>query len=907
MEYKRVLCQTEGFFTILVSLLAEPLSKTRRSEQEHLTIEIVLHLFRNVLAIQPVVHQTDNDKDTAAAVHYQLVQVLEQELVLDILCVLAADLDQPHSPNAAYNLLLMEILQHLVLPFPVDHVITAVNHSPKSNENNQDKSKSNNQTKTGLPSSTSTTTQTKASASYKPTTGGSGGTSSSAGGSLRNALLRERQSVQSHVTARHGNFGGQLVLEGERSPPEDENTKEDATTTTTNWTVSTTQYAQSTLGVTHNMAIINAASVSNKRTPVFLGALPSRAKDSCSGGSSGGTTPMARKACTVIGRFGQRFLADCFAPWAKSLKNEFRRDSVRLEDGDRVVWLQLVAYWSRLWRGLKVKPKQKSAFSSSIGPLLFTMDVFSFHLVHNAADTFTQHKEYGKLAYAVSLLKEMMILLQILYDSKDETEQIMAMGLLDRLFYGSEPLDRLPKLLSLWQPGQASHTYAADLVELVHTQIKLLERHAEACAALADPQSTKYQRKKKKESGTTDTITKMKMAAADFDVAGYVRKLCTPHNVFLYTQLLAKYDVNSPRLNHRVVSFLLRVAQFPIVVPEHNADEAGNNLQNPLVNTRTITLEPMLYNIRLLSVLHGILNDVAAIKDKHLQIVVQFAIRIVSHFAQLAEENPLLLVEALVKHPSAHRHCEAVMTHYVSEELVMLAERDLLLEEQNNWDEEDEEGDYPQGEGYDDDGEHEGRPSLHNRTSHNRSSRNPQNHKNNDDDDDSDSDGEIEFDGGLVEGVSKPTENDKTKRKAIVDDDDDDSDDEVDGDKGDDDNDQNKNNNITEDTPESPSKKQRTSNDEEELDRTNKTETSVEESENDSDNDDPMEIANKDSASTSASMEMKLDEVSKANDDEDNATVGTNEIPEDVVVADVTATTTAAAEAENLEGSDDEE
>ena len=721
LEYKRVLCQSDGFFSVLVSLLAEPLAKTRRTEEEHLCIEIVLHLLRNVLQAQPLMRHEDSHATTTY--HHQLIALLERELVLDVVCVLCADLEQPGSPNAAYNLLLMEVLQHLVLPYKLQHVVAASKAAKRNDgkSTNEDGGKS------------------------KHDGGKSSNLAVAGAGSLRGSLLRERQTALSMASARHGNFGGSLVLG-------------DATTTDakkgTNWTVSTTQYAATALGRTAITA--GGTTQGNKRVAVFVGALPSRH------GSQTAPTPAARTACAALARFCHRFLSDCFAPWAKSLKNEFRRDSVRLEDGDRVVWLQLVAYWSEYWRATK-----PTKAHSSIGPLLFTMDVFSFHLVHNAADTFTQHKEYGKLAHAVSLLKEMMILLQTLYDSADETEQIMAMGLLDRLFYGSEPLDRLPKLLSQWQPGHASHQYAADLAELVHTQIKMLERHAQVCADLVDDTGKRKKAKKNNiETAHTDTITKMKMAAADFDVMGYIRKLATAHNVYLYTQLLAQYDVNGTRLNHRIVTFLLRVSQFKIVVPEQSNQDDDEVPRNPIVNTtKVVTLEPMLYNVRLLWVLHSILNDVAAARDKSLETVVQFAVRIVNRFAAAAADNPMLLVEALVKHATPHRYCEALANHYVTEELVMMAERDILLEEQEKW----------QAEEYDQENEDEEDTSDAPRPLFRR----PRIAV------DSDDEGEVEFDGGAVEAVTTPEKSKtnrkskKKKRKAILEDsDEEDEDDE---------------------------------------------------------------------------------------------------------------------------------
>jgi timeless len=46
-----------GLFSVFVSLLAEPISKTgsARTDTDHLTIELVLHLFRNLLNAEPLI------------------------------------------------------------------------------------------------------------------------------------------------------------------------------------------------------------------------------------------------------------------------------------------------------------------------------------------------------------------------------------------------------------------------------------------------------------------------------------------------------------------------------------------------------------------------------------------------------------------------------------------------------------------------------------------------------------------------------------------------------------------------------------------------------------------------------------------------------------------------------------
>lgn len=67
VEYKRIVAHHSshydagngtGLLSIFVSLLAEPLSRSgaSRTDADHLTIELVFHLFRNLLAAEPLLH-----------------------------------------------------------------------------------------------------------------------------------------------------------------------------------------------------------------------------------------------------------------------------------------------------------------------------------------------------------------------------------------------------------------------------------------------------------------------------------------------------------------------------------------------------------------------------------------------------------------------------------------------------------------------------------------------------------------------------------------------------------------------------------------------------------------------------------------------------------------------------------
>ena len=329
-------------------------------------------------------------------------------------------------------------------------------------------------------------------------------------------------------------------------------------------------------------------------------------------------------------------------------------------------------FWIQWWRngGRKLIPE--------MGQLIFGMDLFTFQLVLNSIDHFQQHKKYGSLAQTTALLSEMMHLLYEMYQSKESTEQLMALGLLDRLFYAPEPLDRLPKLLSQWSPGVGTREFLCDVAEVCHYTMKLLDAQAVACKEYATGMP-KAKRKSKSEKDPQDTVAKLKSAAADFDVQGYwARKIVSNHTVYMYTQLLSQYASNAPQVNHRVVTFFMRLAKVKVVVPEEPDPDMP---QNPLA-TKKVTLEPMLFNVRLMMVLNTILNDKTIAKDADYTTTLSFAATTVYKFAQMAAENPLLYVEALLPHPIPHRFCELLTNHYVNEELRLLADRELLLEGQ---------------------------------------------------------------------------------------------------------------------------------------------------------------------------------------------------------------------------------
>ena len=352
--------------------------------------------------------------------------LFEKELVLEILYVISQEMEARE--NAQYNLLMMELLNHLLRN--QDPTVVARSSLAKPNRAPSVAVKAaSTKPRAAASRSTATTQSNTARARPKP-------------GSLSAQLQRERAKLRPPTTSRHSHFGGTLVvnrLDGKR------------------------QYMSAALvenGTTHP----SAQKRKNKKTDPFIGSGRTLASHSKLAAAE-------NKAQKTLHSFCERFIKDCYGPLMKSLKNEFRRDSQRLEDGDKVVFFKIIWFFSQWWRVAGKK-------SLPLGQLIFTMDVFTFNLVLNATDTFQQHKKYTQLAQAVSLYSEMMQLLFVMYHSKDSTENLMALGLLDRLFYGSDPLDRLPKLLSRWKAGTLTREFACDLVELVHVTLKLLEANS---------------------------------------------------------------------------------------------------------------------------------------------------------------------------------------------------------------------------------------------------------------------------------------------------------------------------------------------------------------------------------------------------------------------------------------------
>ena len=380
------------------------------------------------------------------------------------------------------------------------------------------------------------------------------------------------------------------------------------------------------------------------------------------------------KLCNkVLDDFCSRFVDRCYGPLMKSLKNEFRRESSRLQENDKVIYFQIISFFSCWWRR-KIEMGENTNMTSSadhstapatmIGELMFTLDIFSFNIVLQSFDTFIATKKPYDLAVAVDLYKNMMKLLSFMNcapkkgnsDSEaDSTEAAIALGLMDRLFYQSEPLDRLTKLFQYWKQGVFTKKYLCDLVEIASLTMKMLDRNSKQ-----SPHSSSSGEKGRNNVGR---VEKMREVAQSFDVEHYFIKLVSNNVIRMYGQLLREYKNNDPATNRQIASFFFRVCK--VVVKPKSVEEGDGGAEE------TITLEPMLYNIDLMIVFDKILNDTTIRNNTQMKEVILLAKTIVRHFAVSAENNPLLYVETLFGiNQRQKKFCEMVKQVYFDTDLI---------------------------------------------------------------------------------------------------------------------------------------------------------------------------------------------------------------------------------------------
>ncbi|RHY32350.1 hypothetical protein DYB32_002686 [Aphanomyces invadans] len=296
--YKYAFLQ-HGVIQVLMAILVEPLSRegSSRTSQDYLNMELVLTLFRNLLAIP----NEDTRLVTSATNHLarlqeDLICILHDENVFDMLLLFAEDIEA--AENREWNLLVMEMLD-LVLQTTSPKQLVASILAPNQSS--------------GIDNAPATKSTPPAALAATST---SSGTAASSSSSLLSKLNQEQKN-QTKSYHRHSNFGGMLVLNGVMGRK----------TVVTDFSKTGDQVIPQAQRKPQQRSRRSKGHGMNDISEVF-GSNVSSAVD----GRLGTTL---RHICDTL-------LSKSYTSLTTSLKNEFRRGSAKLLPNDRLLYFHLI-------------------------------------------------------------------------------------------------------------------------------------------------------------------------------------------------------------------------------------------------------------------------------------------------------------------------------------------------------------------------------------------------------------------------------------------------------------------------------------------------------------------------------------------------------------------------------------
>jgi hypothetical protein len=618
-----------GPITLIVQLLEEPLRHEgkERTPQDQLHIELLLTLFRNLLAIpNPVSRRDTSANDHRRNLHEELVVLLHKEFVLETILYITNGVEAPE--NIDWSLLLLEIFDNLLKEQDPVQLANARPEVKQQHGRLLDAAG-------GAPSP-------------QRGAGAAGGRDPARGANPFVDPKRRQQSLLSQ-SSRHGSFGTNMIMPTVMGRKQFiHNAFADVHSSANVPQVKKRMGKKSTKLLMTAMATAKLQQQDQRQTATISPGKP--VSDDLSRG--GNRTVMESRM--VLQSVVDGILAS-YMPLARSLKGLFRRESAKLIATDRELYFRVTAFLTSYYRhkqALANKGDEKRLFRC--GPIFESLDLFSFRFVINAIDDDMGKKQWSNLPSPIALLKEMMTMLAGMRTCNDVHNRKVATALTNKLFYERDSLDLIPKLMRAWAPGLFTWQCIADLADCAHVVLKMLEsnrilvkKKSKGGAAAKSAAA-----KAAEEHGDDDPVGQ---AEQEFDFKKYFKALVTNQVLKLYLSLLETYDKNPVRTNHHVHSFLHRVANFELTAPEEVEGDAACG---------RFTLEPMVYHISYLSAFNKALADPRALRNAALQPFLGFMRAVVGNFGALCERNPCLFVEALFWRSYPHRTCIAIQRGY---------------------------------------------------------------------------------------------------------------------------------------------------------------------------------------------------------------------------------------------------
>lgn len=370
---------------------------------------------------------------------------------------------------------------------------------------------------------------------------------------------------------------------------------------------------------------------------------------------------------SVLVTFLERFTKRGFEKLVHIVKEDRRRDENRVGEGaEELEFFHIIRMCLKYHRSkvlhrrdhnikvyhqmIDTKPDlvdPSTSWVPNIRCMMAALDRMSFIRVIDAINRALRNKKYENVIVPMETFKEMLCYINLMLQSTNNAHHELAIAALHPLFYTirADRLDPLPALLREWKPSIYKRKHGHVLIELVHETLKTLDA-AKNCFKGRENESDL---KKSGRSVETD-IDRYVIACLRFDESEYFARIVTNHTVRFYTVMLNDYRVtNNQTIHHYMYCFLQRMYahkiendRYGITSDEFSNDKNGGN--------GNVTLAYLLFNIHTLNAINNILVYNNSKYDKENTPLIRLLRCIVRLFAECAQKNHMLFVEALFAH-----------------------------------------------------------------------------------------------------------------------------------------------------------------------------------------------------------------------------------------------------------------
>lgn len=229
------------------------------------------------------------------------------------------------------------------------------------------------------------------------------------------------------------------------------------------------------------------------------------------------------------------------------------------------------------------KKNKDFVISSSVNAL--TVPIFGFVLSTTAF--YLEKQMWRQLSFCVGALKEILLTLEILLRSDDNSFYSLASRLLSVALYDpNTSTDLFVKLFKQYEPFRNSKRYFAELVEFIHVFLRMLiyskDFYSENYITKTRRRRKSQKRKRGEESSSStsqgeqvaqdeqeiqqDEIDSAKTAVLkanekQFNLTMFLEQFCKPKVLKKYYWFLSHFKINTMQMNHYIFAMLQRVSK----------------------------------------------------------------------------------------------------------------------------------------------------------------------------------------------------------------------------------------------------------------------------------------------------------------------------------------------------------